>query len=236
MLTGGQGFFWQRYNAEDAVHERRRASSPARRCAWPACEVGTVTDVELRRRAGRRDLRGQQGDARPDHDRVGRDARVGLAARREPRSTSRRRSRGTPIPEWGYVPAGHAAGAIRGHRRLRPARASTKLTALRRGHPRAARGTVGKLMTDEQLYMELTSVRRDRRRDDARHPGGTRDARQADERSEGRQRARGVAQERRGDDRGSSTPDEGSLGKLMNDDAFSRAADGDDGQSDDLTR
>ncbi len=63
---------------------------------------------------------------------------------------------------------------------------------------RAGRGTVGKLMTDEQLYTELQPVRRDRRRRDADDQAGARHARQAAQRSADGRRARGQRLEPRG--------------------------------------
>ena len=69
---------------------------------------------------------------------------------------------GTPIPDWGYVP-----------RRAAPVAASSDMTdagsqGIQRANLlihdiRAGKGTVGKLMTDEQLYAELERVRRRRR-------------------------------------------------------------------------
>ena len=65
-------------------------------------------------------------------------------------------SGGTPIPEWGYVPSGRATGTIgdvatrRAAASSRPPRCVTDL--------RAGRGTMGQLITDEQLYNELTAL------------------------------------------------------------------------------
>lgn len=64
-------------------------------------------------------------------------------------------SSGTPIPEWGYVPAGRAPGSI--------AEVATSATAsleeatkLIQGI-RAGQGTMGKLFTDDALYNEINA-------------------------------------------------------------------------------
>ena len=84
-LTGGQRVLLAALHAEDAIPERRRAASRARRCASPAS----------RSAASRRStFAGEQVDVifevnkdvqRADHRPVGREARVGVAARRERR-------------------------------------------------------------------------------------------------------------------------------------------------------
>ena len=93
-------------------------------------------------------------------------------------------TQGTPIPEWGYVPPAHAPAQLadiadageRGHR--------ARSTALRQRHPRR-RGTVGKLMTDEQLYTELKQFVATAGQMTREHPAGPRHARQAAQRPEG---------------------------------------------------
>ena len=95
---------------------------------------------------------------------------------------------------------------------------------------RGGQGTVGKLMTDEQLYAELQPVRRVGRRADRGHPAGPRHARASSSTIRRRRNALEASlQEHRGHDARSSTPGEGSLGKLLNDDSVRAIADvGDD--------
>ena len=106
---------------------------------------------------------------------------------------------GTPIPEWGYVPPGASKGQIAdiAEQASQSVAEITKLvTDIRLG-----KGTVGKLMTDEQLYTELhqfvatagelTRGIRDGRGTLGRLVGRSRD----------RQRARSVADESRADHR-----------------------------------
>ncbi len=63
-------------------------------------------------------------------------------------------SSGTPIPEWGYVPTGRAAAQL-SDLTDSAGQGITELTGLIQDS-RSGRGTVGTLMTDEQLYSELT--------------------------------------------------------------------------------
>ena len=62
-------------------------------------------------------------------------------------------TKGAPIPEWGYVPAGRAPGSITEVATQASAglEEATKLIQ----EIRAGRGTVGKLFTDESLYNEI---------------------------------------------------------------------------------
>ena len=65
-------------------------------------------------------------------------------------------SGGTPVPEWGYVPSGRATGTI-GDVAIQASSAIEQATALVTDL-RAGRGTMGLLLTDEQLYKELTAL------------------------------------------------------------------------------
>ncbi len=62
-------------------------------------------------------------------------------------------TKGTPIPEWGYVPQGKTAAALSDLTDSASVGIG-ELTGLIHDM-RVGRGTVGKLMTDEQLYAEL---------------------------------------------------------------------------------
>src|SRR5439155_12249749 len=62
-------------------------------------------------------------------------------------------TRGTPIPEWGYVPAGKPPLQIADITDQASASVD-QITGLVRDL-RAGKGTAGKLMTDEQLYLEM---------------------------------------------------------------------------------
>jgi phospholipid/cholesterol/gamma-HCH transport system substrate-binding protein len=151
LLTGARGFFWQRYNLKTQFGSVAglKAGSPVR---VAGVEVGLVKSVDL----------------------VGDKVDVSFEVNKEmrPRITDRSTatlgsvsllgesavditpaSNGTPIPDWGYVPE----RATRGMLSTMAPEASegieqiTKLVA----DVRQGKGTVGKLMTDEQLYNEM---------------------------------------------------------------------------------
>jgi phospholipid/cholesterol/gamma-HCH transport system substrate-binding protein len=127
---------------------------------------------------------------------------------------------GTPIPEWGYVPQGRTAAQLtdltnqvgEGVQNL-----SSLISDIRAG-----RGTVGKLMTDEQLYAELNRFAVSARTftDHLRSDRGTIGRLMNDRRAaESLEAALGNVQtlyER-------INAREGSIGKLLKDDAFSRS-------------
>ena len=154
LLTGSNGFFWQRYSLKTAFPDAAglKEGAPVR---VAGVEVGSVTAVDL---VG---------------DRV--DVSMEVLKENQPRITSTSvatlgsvsllgeaalditaSSGGTPIQEWGYV-------------RSRPASASfqnvadsantsiEEVTALLKDI-RAGKGTMGRLFTDEALYRELTTL------------------------------------------------------------------------------
>ena len=150
-LGGEGGFFWQRYNLKVKFANAGgvQRGSPVR---VAGVTVGSVEDIRF----------------------VGSEVEMLLELREDMQERVRTTSRATigsvsllgegavdinatttgqPIPEWGYVPSDApppqlsdvTAGANKG---------ITELTALITDI-RAGKGTVGKLMTDEQLYTEL---------------------------------------------------------------------------------
>jgi len=64
-------------------------------------------------------------------------------------------SEGTPIPEWGYVPTGEAAGSLT-EVATQATEGLEQATALL-ADIRAGRGTMGRLFTDETMYEEINS-------------------------------------------------------------------------------
>lgn len=151
LLTGGSGFFWQRYSLKTRFGNVAglNPGSPVR---LAGVEVGAVTEVVLQ---------GEQVDVvfevnkkfRPQITtasvaKLGSVSLLGESAVDISPSSS-----GTPIPDWGYVPQGKAAAAL-SDITDQAASGISELTALITDM-RAGKGTVGKLMTDEQLYAEL---------------------------------------------------------------------------------
>jgi phospholipid/cholesterol/gamma-HCH transport system substrate-binding protein len=151
LLTGGRGFPWQRYSLKV-----RFASVPGLKTGSPVrlagVEVGSVyavdlsgehVDVVLKVNQSRRDLITSASVAR-----LGSVSMLGEAAVDITPSTT-----GTPIPEWGYVPAGRTSAQL-GEIADQAGQGIQELAGLIHD-VRAGRGTVGKLMTDEQLYTEM---------------------------------------------------------------------------------
>lgn len=151
LLSGDSGFFWQRYSLKTVFDNIAglKAGAPVR---VAGVEQGSVTDVEF---VG---------------DKV--EVTMQISKRMQPRVTSTSMaslgsvsllgeaavditasSKGTPVPEWGYVKSGKAAGSISDV----AAQAGTGLEEATKlmQEIRAGRGTVGRLFTDESLYVEL---------------------------------------------------------------------------------
>jgi phospholipid/cholesterol/gamma-HCH transport system substrate-binding protein len=151
LVTGGQGFFWQRYNLK-----ARFASVPGLKTGSPVrlagVEIGAVSsvmpideivEVEFQVNEKWRDRITTASIAR-----LGSVSLLGEAAVDISPST-----KGTPIPEWGYVPQGKTAAAL-SDLTDQASEGIGELTGLIHDM-RGGRGTIGKLMTDEQLYTEL---------------------------------------------------------------------------------
>ena len=152
MLTGGRGFFWQRYNLKTRFDNVAglKSGSPVR---VAGVEVGTVTSVD--------DFVGEQVDVTLEVNRsmreritTGSTAYLGsVSLLGESAVDITASTRGTPIPDFGYIPAGRAKGQIAdvAEQAQQSVAEITKLvTDIRLG-----KGTVGKLMTDERLYSDL---------------------------------------------------------------------------------
>ena len=151
LVSGEGGMFWQRYSLKTVFDNIAglKEGAPVR---VAGAEVGSVTALDF---VG---------------DRV--EVTFELSEDMQPRVTTSSRaslgsvsllgeaavditpsSDGAPIPEWGYVPTGRAAGSIAdvAAQAGRGLEEATKLLA----DVRAGRGTVGKLFTDDALYGEI---------------------------------------------------------------------------------
>jgi phospholipid/cholesterol/gamma-HCH transport system substrate-binding protein len=152
LVSGEGGMFWQRYNLKTVFTEipGLKEGAPVR---VAGVEVGSVTGLEF------------------IGDRV--EVTMQLAKEHQPRVTDTSTaslgsvsllgeaavditasSRGTPIPEWGYIPSGRAVGSL-GDVTTQATRSLEEATKLIAGI-REGRGTVGRLFTDDQLYREIS--------------------------------------------------------------------------------
>lgn len=150
-LTGSKGFAWQRYSLK-TTFPNVAGLAPGSPVRVAGVEVGSVTAIDF---AGelvdvtftiKKDLRNRITDK--SIARLGSVSLLGESAVDITPSSS-----GTAIPEWGYVSQGRAAAAL-SDMTDQAAQGITEITGLVHDI-RGGRGTVGKLMTDEQLYTEL---------------------------------------------------------------------------------
>jgi phospholipid/cholesterol/gamma-HCH transport system substrate-binding protein len=150
-LTGTKGFAWQRYTLKTRFNNVAGLAkgSPVR---VAGVEVGSVKEVAF---AGaqvdvifdiREDLRNRITDKSVAT--LGSVSLLGESAVDITAATS-----GTPIPDEGYVPTGKAASSL-SDITAQAGQGIEELTGLI-GDVRKGKGTIGKLITDEQLYAEL---------------------------------------------------------------------------------
>jgi len=231
MLTGGRGFFWQRYKLKTRFDNVAglKSGSPVR---VAGVEVGSVASVD--------EFVGEQVDVTLDVNTsmrqrittssvayLGSVSLLGESAVDISPST-----KGTSIPEWGYIPPGHAKGQIAdvAEQASESVAEITKLvTDIRLG-----KGSVGRLMTDERLYDDLQQF-----------------ASSAGELTRGIRDGKGTLGKLVNDPKiadalqasltniermtGQIDAGRGTLGKLVNDDAFANALNGATSNIQDLT-
>jgi phospholipid/cholesterol/gamma-HCH transport system substrate-binding protein len=150
-LTGTKGFSWQRYSLKTTFPNVAglASGSPVR---VAGVEVGSVTAI---------DFAGEQVDVTFTVKKTLRDritdrsvARLGsVSLLGESAVDITPESSGTPIPDWGYVKQGRTAAAL-SDMTDQAAQGISEITGMIHDI-RAGRGTVGKLMTDDQVYTEL---------------------------------------------------------------------------------
>ena len=154
LLSGSGGFFWQRYSLKTmfANIAGLKEGAPVR---VAGVEVGSVSELNF---IG--DRVEVVMEVNKDHQQritstsvasLGSVSLLGEAAVDITASSS-----GTPIPEWGYVSSGRATGTI-GDVATQASLTIEQTTALI-NDLRAGKGTMGRLLTDEQLYNELTAL------------------------------------------------------------------------------
>jgi phospholipid/cholesterol/gamma-HCH transport system substrate-binding protein len=150
-LTGTRGFFWERYTLKTRLSNvvGLAKGSPVRVAGM---QVGSVKEVQF---VGEQvdvlfDMRDDLRDRITTSSvaRLGSVSLLGEGALDISPSTA-----GTPIPQWGYVPAGKPPLQI-ADITDQASRSVDEITGLVRDL-RAGRGTAGRLMTDERLYVDL---------------------------------------------------------------------------------
>ena len=154
LLSGEGGFFWQRY-AVKTVFPSVAGVKPGAPVRVAGVEVGSVTGVAFA---------GDQVEivmqiSRDMQSRVTSTSTAALGSVSlvgEPAIDITASSSGTPVPEWGYIPSGVAAGSIT-EVATKAGEGIQELTALLQDI-RSGRGTVGQLLTDDALYAQLTAV------------------------------------------------------------------------------
>lgn len=152
LLSGEGGFFWQRYSVK-TVFENIAGLKEGAPVRLAGAEVGSVTDLVF------------VGDRVEVVMEVGRDhaSRITTASVASLGSVSllgesavdiTASSKGAPIPEWGYIPSGRAAGSLTDVA-AQATEGIQQMTGLLEDL-RGGRGTVGKMFTDDRLYKELS--------------------------------------------------------------------------------
>jgi phospholipid/cholesterol/gamma-HCH transport system substrate-binding protein len=218
FLTGDRGFPWERYSLKTRFNSvpGLKAGSPVR---VAGLDVGTVTAVAL---AGEQvEVTFEVSQDVRDRITTGSVATLGsVSLLGESAVDITASTRGTPIPEWGYVPQGRAAAQLT-DLATEVGEGLDNLTGLI-ADVRSGRGTVGQLMTDDQLYVELRRF--------ASSASALTDSLRAGRGTMGR-----LLTDRRAADALEASltnietltrqinAGEGSLGKLLKDDAFSRS-------------
>jgi phospholipid/cholesterol/gamma-HCH transport system substrate-binding protein len=154
LLSGEGGFFWQRYSVK-TLFPNAAGLKPGAPVRLAGVEVGSVSEV---------DVAGNQVEVVMEINRnyqqhVTTDSRASLGSvsllGESAVDITASRS-GLPIPEWGYVPSGPAAGSL--------AEVTTKATegiqelTLILQDLRSGRGTIGRLFTDDALYQEMHTL------------------------------------------------------------------------------
>jgi phospholipid/cholesterol/gamma-HCH transport system substrate-binding protein len=150
-LTGTKGFAWQRYSLKTRFSNAAGLASGAP-VRIAGVEVGTVTDVQLTGSEVEVTFQVNEKNRPLITDRsVARLGSVSLLGQSAVDITPA--TGGTPIEPWGYVPQGRPV-AVMSDMTDAASQGINELTAMIHD-VRGGKGTVGKLMTDEQLYVQL---------------------------------------------------------------------------------
>src|SRR5688572_124758 len=154
LLGGEGGFSWQQYPLKAAFDNVAGLGngSPVR---VAGVEVGSVTGVEFRN--DRVEVSFEVSDEMRSRITTGSTAALGtVSLLGESAVDITPSSQGTPLPDWGYVRSGKAAGSLTDVATQATA-GIEQLTAILQDI-RGGRGTVGQLFTNDSVYRELTGL------------------------------------------------------------------------------
>jgi phospholipid/cholesterol/gamma-HCH transport system substrate-binding protein len=151
-LTGSRGFFWQRYTLKTRFDNVAglKTGSPVRVAGF---EVGMVTGIDF---AGEKiDVTVEVNKEQRERITTGSVARLGsISLLGESAVDITPSTTGTPIPDGGFIPQGKAPSQI-SDITDQASQGLNELTKLIQD-ARGGKGTLGKLLTDDQLYADLT--------------------------------------------------------------------------------
>ena len=151
LLTGGRGFPWERYGLKTRFQNVAglKPGSPVR---LAGVDIGTVTGVEFS--GDQVDVAFEVNESMRERITTASVATLGsVSLLGESAVDITPAARGTPIPEWGYVPSVRAALQI-ADVTAQASEGLGQLTSLIQGM-REGQGTVGQLMTNDGVYREL---------------------------------------------------------------------------------
>ena len=151
LLTGDRGFFWQRYSLKTRFTNVAglRPGSPVRVAGF---DVGTVSNVDFV--GDEVDVTFEVNESMRERITTESTAYLGsVSLLGESAVDINPSTEGTPLPEWGYVRQGGARGQLAdvADQATRGVQEITRLVEDIRG----GKGTVGRLVTDDALYVEL---------------------------------------------------------------------------------
>lgn len=154
LLSGEGGFFWQRYTIK-TVFPNIAGLKPGAPVRVAGVEVGSVVDTPFV--GDRVEVVMEVGEDQIERITTGSVASLGsVSLLGEAAVDITASTEGTPIPEWGYVRSGTAAGSLT-EVATQASAGLGQITALlediRRG-----RGTLGQLFTNDSLYREINEL------------------------------------------------------------------------------
>jgi len=151
MVSGEGGFFWQRYSIKTVFSdiEGLKEGAPVR---VAGVEIGSVRKMDFIGDKVEVTMEvSKEQQSRITNRSIASLGSVSLLGEAAVDITAN--SQGTPIPEWGYVPSGAAPGSL--STAAEAATKSLEQTNAVLENVRQGRGTLGKLVTDDTLYVQL---------------------------------------------------------------------------------